>query len=96
MEETKKLTTQEKALQINLSRAIYGSFAEVGGGGAEFDAAAVARIDVAVAIELAGIHQVQRNLAGGIEVVPAEKKTLSKPRSWAQTNIEPNPPYPTS
>jgi hypothetical protein len=32
MEETKKLTTQEKALQINLSRAIYGSFAEVGGG----------------------------------------------------------------
>ena len=32
MEEIKKLTTQEKALQINLSRAIYGSFAEVGGG----------------------------------------------------------------
>ncbi len=32
MEEVKKLTTQEKALQINLSRAIYGSFAEVGGG----------------------------------------------------------------
>ncbi len=32
MEEGKKLTTQEKALQINLSRAIYGSFAEVGGG----------------------------------------------------------------
>src|SRR6267154_2929273 len=32
MEENKKLTTQEKALQINLSRAIYGSFAEVGGG----------------------------------------------------------------
>ncbi|MBS1487006.1 MAG: TonB-dependent receptor [Bacteroidetes bacterium] len=32
MEEIKKLTTQEKALRINLSRAIYGSFAEVGGG----------------------------------------------------------------
>src|SRR5882724_9368624 len=32
MEGEKKLTTQEKALQINLSRAIYGSFAEVGGG----------------------------------------------------------------
>jgi len=32
MEEVKKLTTQEKALQINLSRAIYGSFAEVGAG----------------------------------------------------------------
>jgi len=32
MEEIKKLTTQEKALQINLSRAIYGSFAEVGAG----------------------------------------------------------------
>jgi len=32
MEEIKKLTTQEKALQINLSRVIYGSFAEVGGG----------------------------------------------------------------
>lgn len=32
MDEIKKLTTQEKALQINLSRAIYGSFAEVGGG----------------------------------------------------------------
>lgn len=32
MEEAKKLTTQEKALRINLSKAIYGSFAEVGGG----------------------------------------------------------------
>lgn len=32
MDEIKKLTTQEKALQINLTRAIYGSFAEVGGG----------------------------------------------------------------
>ncbi len=32
MEEVKKLTTPEKALQINLSKAIYGSFAEVGGG----------------------------------------------------------------
>ena len=32
MEESKKLTTQEKALQINLSRAIYGSFAEIGAG----------------------------------------------------------------
>ncbi|MBS1490751.1 MAG: TonB-dependent receptor [Bacteroidetes bacterium] len=32
MEEPKKLSTQEKALRINLSRAIYGSFAEVGGG----------------------------------------------------------------
>ncbi len=32
MEEIKKLTTQEKALRINLSRSIYGSFAEVGGG----------------------------------------------------------------
>ncbi|MBS1557643.1 MAG: TonB-dependent receptor [Bacteroidetes bacterium] len=32
MEETKKLSTPEKALRINLSRAIYGSFAEVGGG----------------------------------------------------------------
>ncbi len=28
----KKLSTQEKALQINLSRAIYGSFAEIGAG----------------------------------------------------------------
>jgi len=32
MEETKKLTTQEKALRINLSKAIYGSFAEIGAG----------------------------------------------------------------
>ncbi len=32
MEEGKKLTTQEKALQINLRKAIYGSFAEVGAG----------------------------------------------------------------
>jgi len=32
MEEIKKLTTQEKALRINLSRAIYGSFAEIGAG----------------------------------------------------------------
>ena len=33
MDERKKmLTTQEKALQINLSRAIYGSFAEIGAG----------------------------------------------------------------
>ncbi|MBY0434899.1 MAG: TonB-dependent receptor [Cyclobacteriaceae bacterium] len=32
MEETKKLTTQEKALQINLSKSIYGSFAEIGAG----------------------------------------------------------------
>ena len=31
-EEVKKLTTQEKALRINLSRAIYGSFAEIGAG----------------------------------------------------------------
>jgi len=32
MDEVKKLTTQEKALRINLSRAIYGSFAEIGAG----------------------------------------------------------------
>lgn len=32
MEAAKKLTTQEKALRINLSRAIYGSFAEIGAG----------------------------------------------------------------
>ncbi|MCU0367258.1 MAG: TonB-dependent receptor [Cyclobacteriaceae bacterium] len=32
MEEIKKLSTQEKALRINLSRAIYGSFAEIGAG----------------------------------------------------------------
>jgi hypothetical protein len=32
MEESKKLTTQEKALQINLSKTIYGSFAEIGAG----------------------------------------------------------------
>lgn len=32
MEETRKLTTQEKALRINLSKAIYGSFAEIGAG----------------------------------------------------------------
>ncbi len=32
MEDRKKLTTQEKALQINLSKAIYGSFAEIGAG----------------------------------------------------------------
>lgn len=32
MEEAKKLTTQEKALRINLSKAIYGSFAEIGAG----------------------------------------------------------------
>ncbi len=31
-EEGKKLTTQEKALRINLSKAIYGSFAEIGAG----------------------------------------------------------------
>ncbi len=40
--------------------------------GAEFDAAAVGRIDVAEAVEQAGVHQVQRNLAGGIEIVAAE------------------------
>ena len=39
-----------------------------------FDAAAVAGIDVAEAIERAGVDQVQRNLARGIEVVPAEKE----------------------
>ncbi len=32
MEEAKKLTTQEKALRINLSKSIYGSFAEIGAG----------------------------------------------------------------
>jgi len=32
MEEFRKLTTQEKALRINLSRSIYGSFAEIGAG----------------------------------------------------------------
>ncbi len=32
MEDLRKLTTQEKALRINLSRAIYGSFAEIGAG----------------------------------------------------------------
>lgn len=32
MEEIKKLTTQEKSLRINLSKAIYGSFAEIGAG----------------------------------------------------------------
>jgi hypothetical protein len=32
MEESKKLTTQEKALRINLNRSIYGSFAEIGAG----------------------------------------------------------------
>lgn len=32
MEDFRKLTTQEKALRINLSRAIYGSFAEIGAG----------------------------------------------------------------
>lgn len=32
MEEFRKLTSQEKALKINLSKAIYGSFAEIGAG----------------------------------------------------------------
>ncbi len=32
MEDKKGLTTQEKALQINLDRTIYGSFAEIGAG----------------------------------------------------------------
>jgi hypothetical protein len=32
MDEVKKLTTQEKALRINLSKSIYGSFAEIGAG----------------------------------------------------------------
>ncbi len=32
MEDVRKLTTQEKALRINLSKAIYGSFAEIGAG----------------------------------------------------------------
>src|SRR3954468_17491440 len=32
MEDVKKLATQEKALRINLSRAVYGSFAEIGAG----------------------------------------------------------------
>jgi hypothetical protein len=32
MDEVKKLSTQEKALRINLSRAVYGSFAEIGAG----------------------------------------------------------------
>lgn len=32
MEEVKKLSTQEKALRINLSKSTYGSFAEIGAG----------------------------------------------------------------
>jgi hypothetical protein len=32
MEDFRKLTSQEKALRINLSKAIYGSFAEIGAG----------------------------------------------------------------
>ena len=32
MEELRKLSTQEKALQINLARSAYGSFAEIGAG----------------------------------------------------------------
>src|SRR5690606_18388252 len=32
MDHFRKLTTQEKALKINLSRSIYGSFAEIGAG----------------------------------------------------------------
>jgi hypothetical protein len=32
MDDFRKLTTQEKALRINLSKAIYGSFAEIGAG----------------------------------------------------------------
>jgi hypothetical protein len=32
MEHFRKLTTQEKALKINLSKAVYGSFAEIGAG----------------------------------------------------------------
>jgi hypothetical protein len=32
MDEYRKLTSQEKALRINLSKAIYGSFAEIGAG----------------------------------------------------------------
>lgn len=32
MDQYRKLTTQEKALRINLSKAIYGSFAEIGAG----------------------------------------------------------------
>jgi hypothetical protein len=32
MEDSKKLSTQEKALRINLSKAVYGSFAEIGAG----------------------------------------------------------------
>jgi hypothetical protein len=32
MDEFRKLTTQEKALRINLSKSIYGSFAEIGAG----------------------------------------------------------------
>ncbi len=32
MEEFRKLTTQEKSLRINLSKSIYGSFAEIGAG----------------------------------------------------------------
>lgn len=32
MEEFRKLSTQEKALRINLSKSIYGSFAEIGAG----------------------------------------------------------------
>ena len=32
MEDAKKLSSQEKALRINLSKAVYGSFAEIGAG----------------------------------------------------------------
>src|SRR5688572_19595504 len=32
MEDAKRLSTQEKALRINLSKAVYGSFAEIGAG----------------------------------------------------------------
>jgi len=32
MDKLRKLTTQEKALQVNLDRSIYGSFAEIGAG----------------------------------------------------------------
>ena len=61
----------EKAIRLECV-AIRPSFAVVARERAELDASAVGGIDVAEAVEQAGVHQIERNLAGRIEIVPPE------------------------
>src|SRR5882762_6897208 len=54
--------------------AIGASFAVVSGEGAEGDSAAVGGIDIAEARQSAGIHEIERDLAGGVKIVASEEE----------------------